>query len=305
MPLEDTSKQDLYLEITSILNKIQFGSNFNLLNPQIFNKPIVNLGPTYFAQTELLKNPLETDTQQISVQQFNEQQLNLEKALEQNQDLQNLLQRIKQSLNLVLPFLALGGLSGISPSLIQVPTDKDTSETSKQDVKPLEKESAKQTNITTVEQELAAKNIKTDNEGRFKSKEEFLTKMYPLAVKASNRLGNVDPDTLLTQWGLESGWGSKVGGNYNYFGIKADKSWEGPSNQATTEEYDPNKGSYITKGSFRSYGSEEEAVDDYVNFLRSNPRYAKAGVFEAKDGGEYLEALQEQATQQTQIMQNK
>ena len=43
---------------------------------------------------------------------------------------------------------------------------------------------------------------------------------------------------------------------------------------------------------FRSYGSPEEAVDDYVNFLKKNKRYEKAGVFETKTSGEYFSALQ-------------
>ena len=43
---------------------------------------------------------------------------------------------------------------------------------------------------------------------------------------------------------------------------------------------------------FRSYNSPKEAVDDYVNFLKNNKRYEKAGVFQAKTSGEYFGALQ-------------
>ena len=43
---------------------------------------------------------------------------------------------------------------------------------------------------------------------------------------------------------------------------------------------------------FRSYNSPEEAVDDYVNFLKKNKRYEKAGVFATKTSGEYFTALQ-------------
>lgn len=128
-------------------------------------------------------------------------------------------------------------------------------------------------------------------DGKFKNKEEFLKAMYPLAVKASKELGGVDPNALLTQWGFESGWGSKVSGKYNYFGIKADPSWKGDKKDVMTHEYIAGEKVRIPQP-FRSYNSPEEAVDDYVKFLKSNKRYAKAGVFEAKTSGEYFSALQ-------------
>tara|TARA_R110000868_G_scaffold408019_1_gene690129 strand:- start:60 stop:1973 length:1914 start_codon:yes stop_codon:yes gene_type:complete len=131
----------------------------------------------------------------------------------------------------------------------------------------------------------------TGPNGEFKSKQDFLTAMYPLAVKASEKLGGVDPNALLTQWGFESAWGSKTSGKYNYFGIKADKNWSGDKKDVMTHEY--LQGEKVTLPQpFRSYGSPEEAVDDYVNFLKNNKRYERAGVFQAKTSGEYFGALQ-------------
>jgi flagellum-specific peptidoglycan hydrolase FlgJ len=122
----------------------------------------------------------------------------------------------------------------------------------------------------------------TGPNGEFKSKQDFLTAMYPLAVKASEKLGGVDPNALLTQWGFESAWGSKTSGKYNYFGIKADKNWSGDKKDVMTHEY--LQGEKVTLPQpFRSYGSPEEAVDDYVNFLKNN---------KAKTSGEYFGALQ-------------
>ena len=131
----------------------------------------------------------------------------------------------------------------------------------------------------------------TGPDGAFKSKDDFLQTMYPLAVEASKQLGGVDPNALLTQWGFESAWGSKTSGKYNYFGIKADKSWTGDKKDVMTHEF--LNGQKVTLPQpFRSYNSPKEAVDDYVKFLKGNKRYEKAGVFEAKSSGEFFGALQ-------------
>ena len=131
----------------------------------------------------------------------------------------------------------------------------------------------------------------TGPNGEFKSKDDFLRTMYPLAVEASKQLGGVDPNALLTQWGFESAWGTKTSGKYNYFGIKADKSWTGDKKDVMTHEY--LQGEKVTLPQpFRSYNSPKEAVEDYVNFLKKNKRYEKAGVFQAKTSGEYFGALQ-------------
>ena len=129
------------------------------------------------------------------------------------------------------------------------------------------------------------------NDGAFKSKEDFLKAMYPLAVKASKELGGVDPNALLTQWGFESGWGSKVSGKYNYFGIKADPSWKGDKKDVMTHEYISGEKVRIPQP-FRSYSNPEEAVNDYVKFLKNNKRYTKAGVFNTKTSAEFFSALQ-------------
>lgn len=133
--------------------------------------------------------------------------------------------------------------------------------------------------------------VSVSNDGAFKNKEDFLTAMYPLAEKAAKELGGVDPNALLTQWGFESGWGSKVSGKYNYFGIKADSSWQGDKKDVMTHEYVGGQKVRIPQP-FRSYGSPEEAVTDYVKFLKNNKRYTKAGVFESKTSGEFFTALQ-------------
>jgi flagellar rod assembly protein/muramidase FlgJ len=138
---------------------------------------------------------------------------------------------------------------------------------------------------------LSPTSINTDSDGSFKKKDDFIKTMYPLAVKAAAALGGIDPNALLTQWGFESAWGQKVSGKHNYFGIKADKSWTGDKKDVMTHEFVAGQKIKIPQP-FRSYSSPEEAVDDYVKFLKNNKRYTKAGVFNAKTSSEFFTALQ-------------
>ena len=138
---------------------------------------------------------------------------------------------------------------------------------------------------------LSPTSINTDSDGSFKNKDDFIKAMYPLAVKAATALGGIDPNALLTQWGFESAWGQKVSGKHNYFGIKADKSWTGDKKDVMTHEFVAGQKIKIPQP-FRSYSSPEEAVDDYVKFLKNNKRYTKAGVFNAKTSSEFFTALQ-------------
>jgi flagellar protein FlgJ len=138
---------------------------------------------------------------------------------------------------------------------------------------------------------LSPTSVNTDSDGSFKNKDDFIKAMYPLAVKAAEALGGIDPNALLTQWGFESAWGQKVSGKHNYFGIKADKSWTGDKKDVMTHEFVAGQKIKIPQP-FRSYSSPEEAVDDYVKFLKNNKRYTKAGVFNAKTSSEFFTALQ-------------
>lgn len=73
--------------------------------------------------------------------------------------------------------------------------------------------------------------LKTDQALPIQSAEDFVSRLYPLAVQAARELG-VEPKVLLAQAALESGWGRSTikngnGSNtFNLFNIKADKSWQ-------------------------------------------------------------------------------
>jgi flagellar protein FlgJ len=127
------------------------------------------------------------------------------------------------------------------------------------------------------------------------SPEGFLRKIWPLAEAAGERLG-VDPQAIAAQATLETGWGKRLirdgeglSGN-NLFGIKADRRWDGEKVNVPTLEY---RGGIAKRESaqFRAYQDLAAGFEDYVSFLKTNPRYAEAtaGGLSAED---YAHSLQ-------------
>jgi len=133
------------------------------------------------------------------------------------------------------------------------------------------------------------------------TKQEFINKYYAAAVAATAGSG-LFAETLLTQLIGESGYNlSELATKYfNFFGIKADKAWKGRVVSKTTFEY-YNGVKTTVKGNGKSYVDRTEALRDganpvslfrvyssvtngfkgWVDFLKSNPRYTKAGLFAA------------------------
>lgn len=101
------------------------------------------------------------------------------------------------------------------------------------------------------------------------------------------------PQVVLMQGAIESADGSSIlAERYNnFYGIKATPDWKGDTIDMKTGEYIGGKRVTLT-GTFRAYGSFLESTRDYVNFLKSNPRYTKGGVFTAKTPQEQANALQ-------------
>lgn len=131
---------------------------------------------------------------------------------------------------------------------------------------------------------------------QFSSPAEFIERLYPAAKKAAARIG-VDPEVLLAQSALETGWGKKIvrdqSGNssHNLFGIKADPSWRGDNAVTSTVEY-ANGVAQREQASFRHYQSYQHSFDDYVEFLQSNPRYQPA-LESADSAQDFAEKLQQ------------
>ncbi len=114
----------------------------------------------------------------------------------------------------------------------------------------------------------------------FSDADEFVSTLKPHIEQAASELG-VSPQVLLAQAALETGWGQHmpVGSDgrasYNLFGIKADTSWKGAVAVGQTQEYDGQR-MVSTEDGFRRYDSYAQSVRDYVDFIRSQPRYAAA-----------------------------
>jgi len=127
------------------------------------------------------------------------------------------------------------------------------------------------------------------------SPEEFLEALWPVASEAAAKL-NLQPEALLAQAALETGWGKHVmkrgyGSSHNLFGIKADHRWDGEQVKVSTLEYKDGV-AMKTRAAFRSYESFADSFNDYVAFVSDNPRYANA-VAAADDAKAYFRELQQ------------
>jgi peptidoglycan hydrolase FlgJ len=122
--------------------------------------------------------------------------------------------------------------------------------------------------------------LKKAHSGPIKSAEDFVQKLYPYAAQAAKELG-VEPKVLLSQAALETGWGRSViknsdgSSSFNLFNIKASKSWHGDQARVSTLEYQ-NGVARKEQAGFRSYSSYQESFQDYVDFIKDNPRYHNA-----------------------------
>ncbi|HEY9052560.1 MAG TPA: flagellar assembly peptidoglycan hydrolase FlgJ, partial [Gammaproteobacteria bacterium] len=112
------------------------------------------------------------------------------------------------------------------------------------------------------------------------SPEAFVNDLWPHALRASQELG-VDAEVLLAQSALETGWGRHMRArdngeaSYALFGIKADQRWEGQSVSVSTLEFRDGT-MQREQAKFRAYNSVGEAFADYVDFIKSSPRYQQA-----------------------------
>ncbi|GGF52125.1 flagellar assembly peptidoglycan hydrolase FlgJ [Alteromonas lipolytica] len=130
----------------------------------------------------------------------------------------------------------------------------------------------------------------------FESPQAFVEQLWPAASKAAAQLG-IEPQALLAQAAVETGWGQHVihqgngeSGN-NLFGIKANASWQGGSAAVSTMEFDGTVARQ-QRAAFRTYDSLEQGFADYVQFIMQQDRYQSA-VQQADDPKAYFKALQD------------
>lgn len=130
-----------------------------------------------------------------------------------------------------------------------------------------------------VEQTALTGAVESSLPSEFHSPEAFVEALMPLAERAAKKL-KTQPDVILAQAALETGWGKSVikndeGSSHNLFNIKADHRWQGEKIAVTTLEFDGASATKVT-APFRSYASWEQSFEDYVDFLTSQPRYQSA-----------------------------
>lgn len=127
---------------------------------------------------------------------------------------------------------------------------------------------------------IGAENLPTGwNNSAFAGPSDFITTLWPFAIEASRELG-VSPKILVAQAALETGWGRHLPHgeslpSHNLFGIKSGSQWEGHTTSELTKEF--KDGRFVdTNSDFRVYEDYRQSFRDYVDFLKTNPRYQTA-----------------------------
>lgn len=136
----------------------------------------------------------------------------------------------------------------------------------------------------------------SDGNATFDSPQSFIAALKPHAERIAKEAG-LNPDVLMAQAALETGWGKRLvpgrhgGSSNNLFNIKADMRWDGDKSHVSTLEFD-GEVARKERAAFRSYANVEQSLQDYVNFIKENPRYQQA-LQVAQDPAQYTKALQE------------
>lgn len=134
-----------------------------------------------------------------------------------------------------------------------------------------------------------------ESQSGFKTPEEFVAALWPAAQASAQELG-VDPRVLIAQAALETGWGRSVlqqgdgRSSHNLFNIKAGESWEGGRVNVATLEYRDGV-AMKERANFRVYDSFNDSFADYVEFIKSQPRYRDA-LANAGDPRQFVNELQ-------------
>lgn len=131
---------------------------------------------------------------------------------------------------------------------------------------------------------------------KFESPDDFVQALLPAAQQLEAETG-ISARLMIAQAALETGWGKHLPkdaqgqSSFNLFGIKADARWQGPQVSITTTEYRDGV-AVKEQANFRAYGSLQESLRDYVDFLQAQPRYREA-LSQADNPHAFANALQQ------------
>jgi flagellar protein FlgJ len=160
-------------------------------------------------------------------------------------------------------------------------------------INAVENNTAEAGTIATKYQELSP--VESALRHAFPTAAAFVDVITPYAKAAANELG-IDVNAIVAQAALETGWGNHIikgsdgKSSLNLFGIKSNANWTGDRATVKTLEYKDGIAAKET-ADFRSYKSMDEAFQDYISFLKNNPRYKHAleNTNSAKDWGFQLQ----------------
>ena len=119
-------------------------------------------------------------------------------------------------------------------------------------------------------------------------REAFLRAAFAEAVKAAR--GDFNPVIAAAQAALESNWGRSqlIRKANNLKGVKAGRSWRGPTIDLPTREQRPDGTWYVTTARWRKYRDWQHAFEDFGALMR---RVYPHAVEVANDPRKFLEAL--------------
>lgn len=189
------------------------------------------------------------------------------------------------------------GLKGMSPSAVETKfvENKVVAELTGVKTSDNKKTSVSATEAVSSPVEEQRGTVETVLRNLFPTAAAFVDVITPYAQAAANELG-VDVKAIVAQAALETGWGQHVikasngSSSLNFFGIKSNHNWAGDSATVKTLEYKDGVAAKET-ADFRAYKNMDEAFQDYISFLKDNPRYKQAleNTNTAKDWGFQLQ----------------
>lgn len=119
----------------------------------------------------------------------------------------------------------------------------------------------------------------------------FAETLYKLALEVS-LTRKVSAPIMAAQAVLESGFGKSLlcKKANNLFGVKAGKSWKGPTYPIKTREFSADKGWFVIMASFRLYPDWSASMNDYADIIERLPWYKDAAA-NCADPVKYLDGI--------------